>query len=227
MSMDMIMIVAGVLVVAVVIVIRSIAVQRGKSRVQAEALTHLGFLPCPDQKAWLEETVAFIENNHGYHYEVHDPQRLPGEPPIYVFRQKRHRQPDEAAVAEEVVLFPLKRPSAEGLFLFVKPTSLPAGPAAAMLGTLATGPWDALPDDLRRGEVPLDLKDTNLVGMLAPPNMSLYDLIDAKILGSVLGFGDAGGMFVQCRGTWCAVSSPTVRIPFQVDKLVASIRPLI
>jgi hypothetical protein len=225
MSMNM-LIIAAVLVIAVIVVIRSLAVQRGKRRVQAEALTHLGFLACPDQKAWLEETVAFIENNHGYLYQVSDPQRLPGDPPIYFFKQTRRRQTDEAAVAEEVVLFPLKRPSEEGIFLFVKPTSLPSGPAATMLGALATGPWDALPDDLKRSDVPMDLKNTNLVGILAPPNMSLYDLIDAKQLGSVLAFGDAGGMFVQCRGSWCSVSSPTARIPFQVEKLVASIQPL-
>lgn len=227
MSTEMIFILAGVLVISIIIVIRSIATQRGKTRTQAEALAHLGFLPCPDQKIWLEETVAFIENNHGYHYEVRDPQRLPGEPTIYHFGQLRRRQPDEAAVAEEVMLFPLKRPSVEGLFLFIKPTSLPSGPATRMMGALATGPWDALPDDLRRGEVPSDLKNTNLVGVLAPPHMNLYDLIDAGSLGTMLSFGDAGGMFVQFRGAWCTISNTSARIPCQVDKLVASIQPLL
>ena len=111
---------AGLLAVGVVI--WSVATQRRKRRAQVEALEQLGFQPCPDRKTWLEETVAGIENNRGFRYEVRDPKRLPGEPAVYYYVKMRHRHPDEAAVAEEEILFPLKRPSAAGLLLTVKPS---------------------------------------------------------------------------------------------------------
>jgi hypothetical protein len=76
----------------------------------------------------------------------------------------RHRDedPDATAVAEEEILFPLKRPCTKGLVLTVKPSCLAPGLATRLMGAIATGPWDAQPDDLRRFELPPDLKNTNL-----------------------------------------------------------------
>lgn len=130
-------------------------------------------------------------------------------------------------MAEEEVLFPLKRPSAAGLLLVVKPSSLPAGLASRMLGTLATGAWDAQPDDLKRLDLPADLKDTNLVGALAPSGASLYELVDTATLSVVQGLGDAGGMLVRFREGWCSVAGTSSRIPFKVEELVARLRPLL
>ncbi|MGH7391020.1 MAG: hypothetical protein ACREM3_16410 [Candidatus Rokuibacteriota bacterium] len=96
-----------------------------------------------------------------------------------------------------------------------------------MLGAIATGPWDAQPDDLRRLELPPDLANTNLVAALGPAGAGLYDLIDSRTLSVVQGLGDAGGMFVRCREAWCAVSSTSAQIPFRVTALVARIRPLL
>jgi len=68
-------------------------------------LEQLGFVPCPDKKNWLEETITRIENNRGFSYEVRDPKRLPGEPSVYHYIKMRHKYHDEAAVAEEEILF--------------------------------------------------------------------------------------------------------------------------
>jgi hypothetical protein len=196
-------------------------------RAQTAALEQLGFQPCPDQKTWLEETIARIENNREYRYEVKDPKRLPGEPGVYHYIKMRYRFPLEAGVASEEILFPLKRSSLGGLVLTVKPSSLPAGLASRMMGALAAGPWDANPDDLSRLELPSDLVDTNVVAAIGARGSRLHHLIDARTLGVGQELGNAGGIFVQFRDAWCAVSSTTAQIPFRVDEVISRIRPLL
>jgi hypothetical protein len=194
---------------------------------QKLTLEQLGFQPCPDRKTWLEETIARIENNRELSYEVRQPKRLPGEPTVYHYIKMRHRYADEPAVAEEEILFPIKRESAAGLVLTVKPSSLSPGLATRMMGAIATGPWDAQPDDLQRIEIPPDLKDTNLVGALGPRGASLYDIVDTSMLSVVQGLGDAGGMLVRFRDSWCSVAGASAQIPFRVDELLARVRPLL
>jgi hypothetical protein len=225
MEMSLWLVLAALVIIG--LVAWGVAAQRGKHIARKAALAQLGFRPCPEQRQWLEETVTRIENNHGFRYEVRDPKRLPGEPAVYYYVKRRHRDIGEESVAEEEILFPLTRRSADGLVLTVKPSSLAHGLATRMLGALATGPWDALPDDLQRLEIPLDLRETNLVGALGRPGTRLYDLIDTPTLSVVQGLGDAGGMFVHFRDGWCAVSSASAQIPFRVEELVARIRPLL
>lgn len=88
-------------------------------------------------------------------------------------------------------------------------------------------PWDVQPDDLQRLELPPDFKDTNLVGALVPPGVSLYNLIDMSTLSVVQGLGDAGGMIVRFRDSWCSVASASAQIPFRLEELIARIRPLL
>ncbi len=215
--------------VAVALIVWSILGQRGRRQAQKGTLKQLGFRPCLDQKSKLEEIITRIENNEGFRYEVRDPKQLPGEPPVYHYIKMRHRDadPDVAAVAEEEILFSLKRPSAAGLVLTVKPSSLAPGLATRMMGAIATGPWDAQPDDLERLEIPLDLKDTNLVGALGPRGSNFYDLVDTSTVSVVQGLGDAGGILVRFRDSWCTVASTSRQIPFRLEELVAHIRPLL
>ena len=218
---------AGLVVVA--LIIWSVLAQRGRHRAQKGALEQLSFRPCPDQKNQLEATITRIENNQGFRYEVRDPKQLAGERPVYHYIKMRHRDedPDATSVAEEEILFPLKRPSAGGLVLTVKPSSLAPGLATRLMGAIATGPWDAQPDDLHRLELPPDLKNTNLVGALGPPGANFYDLVDSSTLSVVQGLGDAGGILVRFRDAWCTVASTSRQIPFRLDELVARIRPLL
>lgn len=213
--------------VVVALVVWSLAGHYRRRQAQKAALAQLGFDPCPDQKGWLEETVTGIENNRAYRYEVRDPKRLRGEPAVYYYVKMRHRHPHEDAMAEEEILFPLKRPSAAGLVLTMKPTSLPPGLATRVLSAIATGPWDSQPDDLQRLELPPDLKDTNLLAALGPPGARLQDLVDASTLGVAQGLGDAGGTFVRFRDAWCAVAGASAQIPFRVDAIIARIRPVL
>ncbi|MGH9784502.1 MAG: hypothetical protein ACRD88_09975 [Terriglobia bacterium] len=225
--MPMYLIFALVGLVAVVLLVRSIAVQRQRTQARKAALEQLGFRPCPEQKGWLEETVASIENNRGFRYEVREPRRLAGEQAIYYYVKKRHSDEERVPMVEEEILFPLKRPTKGSLALTVKPSSLAPGLATRMMGAVATGPWDAQPDDLQRLDLPPDLKDTNLVGAMGPPGAKLYELVDASTLSVVQGLGDAGGLFVRFRDSWCSVSSTGWEIPFRLDEIVARIRPLL
>jgi hypothetical protein len=217
---------AGVVVV-IILLVWSISAQIKRQRGLKAALEQLGFKPCPEKKGWLEETVTRIENNKGFRYEVREPKRLPGEPAVYYYIKYRHGGVREDAVAEEGILFPLKRSSANGLILIVKPSSLKAGLATRMIGAVATANWDAQPDDLQRLELPPDLKDTNLMGVLGPPGASLYNLIDISTLSVVQGLGDVGGMMVRFRDSWCSVASASAQVPFRLEELVARIRPLL
>jgi hypothetical protein len=212
---------------AVGLLVWKIVVQRRAHRAQKAALDQLGFLPCPDKKSWLEETISRIENNSRFDYEVRDPKRLPGEPAVYHYVKMRHGYADEPAVAEEEMLFPVKRSNSAGVVLTVKPSSLAPGLATRMMGAIATGPWDTQPNDLHRLEIPPDLKDTNLVAALGPRGANLYDLVDSSMLSVVQGLGDAGGILVRLRDSWCSVASTSAQIPFRVDEVVARIRPLL
>jgi hypothetical protein len=213
--------------IAVGLLIWKIVSQRKVQSGQKLTLEQLGFRPCPDEKSWLEETITRIENNREFSYEVREPTRMPGEPAVYHYVKMRHRYSDEPPGVEEEILLPVKRPSVAGLVLTVKPSSLPPGIATRMMGAIATGPWDAQPDDLHRLEIPLDLKDSNLVGALGPRGANLYDLVDTNMLSVVKGLGDAGGIVVRFRDSWCSVASTSSQIPFRVDELVARIRPLL
>ena len=217
-------------VVAVGLIVWSLVTQRGRMRAQKAASERLGFRPCPDEKAWLEETVTRIENNQGFRYEVRDPKRWSEEPPVYTYDKIRYqdaRGDDVVPVAEQEVLFPLKRASAGAIVVTVKPSSLAPGLATRVIGAIAAGPWDAQPDDLYRLELPPDLKGTNLMRVLGPSGASLYDLVDGDTISVMQGLGDAGGIFVRVRDGWCSVASASSQIPFRLDELLARIRPLL
>jgi hypothetical protein len=216
----------GVIVVVGLIVWNLVGHYRRQAAQKVE-LGNLGFQPCPDQKAWLEETVARIENTRGFDYEVKDPKKLAGEAAVYHYLKLRHRYHDEPPMTEEEILFPVTRPSAAGLILTIKPSSLAPGLATRMMGAIATGPWDVQPEDLTRIALPPDLKDTNLIAALGPSGAGLYDLVGSDAISVIQGLGDAGGVLVRFRDNWCSVAGTSAQIPFRVNELIGRIRPLL
>ena len=215
-------------VVAAVLLIWSLILQRRRGQAQKLELEQLGFQPCPEKKAWLQETVARIERNSDDRYEIRNPKRLPGEPAVHFYVKARHGDNRESQpLVEEEILFPLKRPPRAALMLAVKPSSIAPGLATKMLSALATGPWDSQPDDLQRVEIPLDLKDTNLLAAMGPPGASLYDLVDSSMLSVMQGLGDCGAMFIHFRDGWCTVASTHAQTPFKLVEIISRIRPLL
>ena len=194
---------------------------------QEAALAQLGLVPCPEKKAWLEETVAGIESSERSVFEVRDPQRLPGEPAVYYYVKVRHGERDQDSVSEEEILFPLKRRSVEPLVLIVKPSALKHGLTTRMLGAIATGRWPGQAHDLERIEIPSDLKHSNLVGIMGLAGTRLYDHISTGTLSVFQKLGDAGGMTVRMRGPWCVVAGAGKQAPLRVPDVIARLRPLL
>jgi hypothetical protein len=219
---------AGVVLVIVALAAWAFTAHRKRQKALAELLQRLGFRPCPAEKGTLEGIVRAIVNDRDHTYLVEQPHRLAGEPAIYYYVKVRDRQhPDEKRDAGEELLFRLRRRSSAPALLFVKPSRLAPGLATRLLGAMAGGPWSTQPDDLKRLELPADLKDTNLLAALGPEGASLYDVVDAKLLSVVQGLGDAGGMIVRLRDDWCVVEAVSYQVPFRVDEIVARMRPLL
>jgi len=191
---------------------------RASDRARKERLQALGFAPCPDETAALVEKVTRLENNSEYRYTVEKPHRasLRGQP-AYHYSKFRHRQGH--IVGADELLIPLRRPSPQGLMLFVKATGIPASTATKRIGAVATGAWDSQPDDLTRLEIPIDLRHTNLIGVLGPSGAALYDLIEPATLSALQHVGDHGVLVVVCRGEWCSLAATSPRMPLDLDKL--------
>jgi hypothetical protein len=203
------------------------AINQGTRRkALASALQQLGFLPCPERKAWLEETINRLQGIGDYPYIVQNPRRLPGNLEVYYYVKFRPLPRHQSASPQEELMFPLKRASTAPLVLTVKPSSVKEGVAGTIMKTLLTGSWAAPPGGLVRIEVPPELKETNLMGILGPPATGLYDLVDPRTLGVAIGLGDAGATYIQFREDRCMVTGLELQVPFKVDELVERMRPL-
>lgn len=213
----------GIVLVAVVVWV--VLKNRASSTARAQQLLRLGFSPCPGEAHALAERIKWLENNSEYRYSVKDPMQasLDGNTAYYYTKSRRW---SEDVVSTQEFLVPLKRPSADGVMLFVKPRALPGGTGANLIGAMATAGWDAQPDDLTKLEIPVELRGSNLIGALGPTGASLYDLIDAGTLATMQQVGDGGAPIVTCRGEWCSFTSPGPLMPFNLDRIWAVIREL-
>ena len=203
--------------------------QRAQASAERAALERFGFRPCPDKQSWLDETVARLESNSRYTFSVHDPLQLDHNPAVYYYSKTRTRQlhtSEDNPLKVEEILFPLKRRSTDGVMLIVKPSALKPGLATDLIGLMASGPWDAQPEDLEKIEIPIELADSNVVQAFGPRAGSLTELVDVKSLDALKDVGDSGATFVQCRDGWCAVSGMSKK-GFQVEDIVNRIKPLL
>jgi hypothetical protein len=196
------------------------AIARGRADAAARVrtLVAMGFAPAPADAETLAAEVARHENNSEYRYCVAEPMRASVEGrPVWFYAKERARQGQVVSAHE--LRFPLRRPSAEGLVLFYKPTALARGTTVTLIGNLATGGFDSQPDDLTRIDVPVDHAQGNLIGALGPAHASLHDLIDAKALAALEPVGDFGVLVVTCRGDWCTLASSTTRMALDLARL--------
>jgi len=219
--------VAAAVVLLVALVVGGLVLANRKGRqAREERLARAGFAPCPEEKAKLEATVARVLNDRSHRYAVREPRRLAGAH-VYHYVKARDARADEQPHASEELLLRVRRKAGSAVVLFVKPTSLAPGLATRLISAIATGPWDTQPDDLERIELPPELKDTNLLAALGPRGARFHDLVDGATLSVVQGLGDAGAMIVRLRDEWCVVEAAQWKTPFQVDELVARLRPLL
>lgn len=213
----------GIVFVGIIVVV--IVKTRAGSKARVQRFMGMGFTPVEDDAA-LVEKITRLENNAGYRYSVKDPMRAEIKGGEIYFYEKSRRRSDDLYVAEEF-LFPLTRSSGQGLMLFLKPTNIPSGTATKLIGAVATGAWDAQPDDLRKLEIPMDLRDSNLIGAMGPAGASLDDLIDRQTLGTLMQVGDLNGFLVLCRDSLCSISSPVPRMPLDVERVWSFLQSLV
>jgi hypothetical protein len=198
---------------------------RADKAARARKLATMGFVPCEDEIQSLAETITRLENNAEYRYSVEAPQRAKiGEHKAYYYMKNRKRS--GYTVANEEFLISLKRPSSDGLMLFVKPSDISASSATHLIGAVATGAWDSRPDDLVELDLPRDLGKTNFVGALGPRGSSLYDLIDSQKLTLLQQAGDCGAFIVTCRDDLCSFTSPAQRMPLDLDRIRGMVEQL-
>lgn len=199
---------------------------RADRAARIQTLHRMGFAPCPSEAETLTERVTHHENNSEYCYRVEDPLRasLDGKS-VWFYVKERARQ-GHIVVAHEF-RFPLDRNSSEGLVLFFKPSALRPGTSATLIGNLATSGWDAQPDDLTRLDVPIELQQSNLIGVLAPAGATLHDLIDSKHLAAMQQIADFGVLAVTCRGDWCSFASSTTRMDLDLERLWPVVQQLV
>jgi hypothetical protein len=219
---------AAIVAVAIALTAWAVTAHRRQQRQLREALERAGFRPCPLEKGTLEAIVSQVVNDKDHRYRVEQPQRIPGEPAVYFYVKVRDRGgSDDQARASQELLFHLKRSPRGAALLFVKPSSLAPGLATRLASAAASAPWDAHPDDLGRLELPVDLKDTNLLAALGPRGASLYDVVDGALVGVVMGLGDLGALAIRLRDGWCAVEAGSPQMPFRVAEIVSRMRPLL
>jgi len=205
--------------------------RRGPRKALEADLRRHGFVACPEQQGQLLQIVERIENSPGCRYEIRNPKRLSGTPGVFTYVKVRH-SPSHAdgnvlPDVENELLFPLRRSSAGGLILILKPSSVEHGLGTRLTGAVATTTWDAQPHDLQRLELPADLRQSNLLGALGPPGATLDALLDRRVLTIMMGLGDAGALVVRCRDDLCSVAELSEYVPFNVGNVLERIRPLL
>lgn len=206
----------------VVVIIKAIQSQGTVSMGLKQAATAAGFQACPEEAAKIQEIVTRIEGNPKYLYRIEKPQRR-GSEPVYFYVKRRDAQDQEHAIAEEEILFPLKRRTAAGLLLVVKPSALGSGIASKMIGSLATGTYDSQPAGMKRIEIPSELAGKNIIGAMGEPGHGLRDLVDPRVLAAAQSVGDAGGLIVKFRDEWCSIASTSRQMPFKMEALIACV----
>jgi len=199
---------------------------RGRAAARVRTLVTMGFAPAPADAETLAEEVSRHENNSEYRYRVSEPMRASVHGKSVWFYAKE-RATQGSIVSAHEFRFPLRRPSAEGLVLFYKPSALASGMTTTLIGNLATEGFDSQPDDLTRLEIPVDRKHGNLIGALGPTHGSLYELIDAKALAALEPVGDFGALVVVCRGDWCSLASSTTRMELDLVRLWPVVQQLV
>jgi len=204
----------------------AVAKGRAAAALRARTLGEIGFTPASSDAETLAAELARHENNSEYRYAVLEPMRtrIDGRP-VWFYTKERARQGWTVSAYE--FRFPLRRPSAEGLVLFYKPTALASGTNVTLRGSLASDGFEPRPGDLTRLEIPVDSRQGNLIGALGPAHSSLYELIDTKVLAALEPVADHGALVVNCRGGWCGLASSTIRTHFDVAELWPIVRQLV
>lgn len=189
-------------------------------------LANVGFAPCNKEKKALSEKVTLLENNSEYAYSVRKPMKVSqGDAHVYFYIKDRRRRGD-LDVFEEFLLT-INRKTRLPFQIYLKPTSLKEGMATKLLRSVTTTGWDSQSDDLVKIELPTDLQNSNILGVLGPKDCSFYDLFDSTALSLLVHGADNDVFTICCRENLCSIESPLVGHKKNFEKMWSFIQLLI
>jgi len=197
-----------------------------KEKVLKNLLANVGFTPCNKEKKVLAEKVTLHENNSEYAYSVRKPMKVSqGDTHIYFYIKDRRRRGD-LDVFEEFLLT-INRKTSLPFQIYLKPTSLKEGMATKLLRSVTTTGWDSQSDDLVKIELPADLQNSNILGVMGPKDCSFYDLFNSNALSLLVHGADNDVFTIRCRENLCSIESPLVGHNKNYDKMWSFIQLLI
>jgi hypothetical protein len=189
------------------LIIWSMVKHNKKQKALKNLLGNIGFAPCNEEKKALAEKVTFIENNSEYTYSVRKPMKVSqGDIHVYFYTKERRRSGDYD-VSEEF-LFTVERNKNLPFIIYLKPTSLKEGIGTKLIRSVVTMGWDSQSDDLVKIELPADLNNSNILGVMGPKNCSLYDLFDSNALSLLQRGADNDVFIIHYRDNLCSIESP-------------------
>jgi hypothetical protein len=189
-------------------------------------LANVGFAPCNKEKKALAEKVTFLENNSEYAYSVRKPMKVSqGDTHVYFYTKDRRRR-NNLHVSEDFLLT-VNRKKSLPFQIYLKPTSLKEGMATNLLRSVTTTGWDSQSDDLVKIELPEDIQNSNILGVMGPKNCSFYDLFDSTALSLLVHGADNDVFTIRCRENLCSIESPLVGHKKNYEKMWSFIQLLI
>jgi len=197
-----------------------------KAKALKDFLANTGFVPCKEEKKALAEKVTLIENNSEYAYSVRNPMKVSqGDTDIY-FYTKDKRRSGNLHVSEEFLLT-INRKTNLPFQIYLKPTSVKEGMGTNLLRSVTTTGWDSQSDDLVKTELPADLQESNILGLMGPQNRSFYDLFDSDAVSILMHGADNDIFTIRCRESYCSIESSPAGHELNYEKIWSFIQLLI
>ena len=197
-----------------------------KEKALKKLLTNIGFVSCDKEKKALAEKITLLENNSEYAYSVRKPMKVTqGDSHIYFYIKDRRRRGD-LDVSEEF-LFTINRKTNLPFQIYLKPTSLEEGMTTRLLRSVTTTGWDSQSDDLVKIELPPDLQNSNILGVMGPKDCSFYDIFDSTALSLLVHGADNDVFTIRYRGNLCSTEFPLVGYEKNYEKIWSFIQLLI
>jgi len=82
-------------------------------------------------------------------------------------------------------------------------------------------------DDLVKIELPAELQNSNILGVMGPKDCSFYDLFDSTALNLLVRGADNDVFIIRCRENLCSIESPLVGHEKNYEKMWSFIQLLI
>jgi hypothetical protein len=185
-------------IVAAALLVRAVLHDVRKRNAMNEAMTNLGFRPCPDDVPALQETVRSLHSDSDVGVRHAEKLVTRGGP---VYRYEVRSAESDTQTASEEFMFPMARKSAQPMVLFMLPEGLAEGFARTMLEKLTSA---LSPRNLAPLTVPQQLRST-LFNALGPAGAQLYDLIDDRQLAQLRHAARLGFFVARASGARCAL----------------------